>query len=704
MSTRTNTSSSAHASAWYHATRAQFLADSTAAIANQLAGRAADENLELLAEQQREWRSSVALLQEHLARGIPVLRNALLSHAGESVQHVILEFDFRRRGLRMDCVLIADGVLFVVEFKRNKIEGADRDQVMNYCVNLIEFHEATRDWCESSEGIVVPLLCLTEAPNERPLRWSGLTGHSWPALARRPLECDGTSLQLAIATGLEHRRSNTAIESLIWLNSEFRPSSTIVDAAVSLYGRHDVAAIMEHASPKKAIEDATAAIQAEIGDALTTGKRRVIFLSGAPGAGKTLVGLDLALRGDYAAESVFVTGNAPLVEVLNKALSTSYRKAAANQNTWVVTGYRRSDAALVISATSYKIVKAHQFLGDREEPNRQRDGRVLIFDEAQRTYEKDRLVLGKPLKEHEADLILAAQSAQYEDGGCVVVALVGHNQAINTGERGIVAWLEAADLAGWDFAISDDTLDLSEINNAEAWKKHPRRRRLKHGHLGESMRFYRNSTIEQWASAVLDGTPAAAATLAARLSAAGHTIYLTRSLKVARNWGRETAVGTERVGLIASGQARRLAAEGLFVDQKPKIGDWMLAPTEDIRSSNALETVQNQFQIQGLELDYCIVCWDADLRREADEWKAYKIKGTDWQNDSSLDYAKNGYRVLLTRARKGMVIFVPNGALENEDSTRLPQFYDSIAGHLISCGARLLEESAYEGPRATSPS
>jgi hypothetical protein len=168
----------------------------------------------------------------------------------------------------------------------------------------------------------------------------------------------------------------------------------------------------------------------------------------------------------------------------------------------------------------------------------------------------------------------------------------------------------------------------------------------------------------------------------------GDTVWITRSLLSARQYVRERRVGTERVGIIASGQARRLAAEGLFVDLKPDIAAWMLAPGGDVRSANMLETVQNQYQVQGLELDYTVVCWDGDLRRSANGWNAWKMSGSNWQKDKELDIATNGYRVLLTRARKGMIVFIPRGDPTGEDETRPPSMYDGIANYLISCGGR----------------
>ena len=210
---------------------------------------------------------------------------------------------------------------------------------------------------------------------------------------------------------------------------------------------------------------------------------------------------------------------------------------------------------------------------------------------------------------------------------------------------------------------------------------------MQNGHLHQSMRYYRNAKVEEWVSAVLGDDVAMAQALSMILAENKNAIWLTRNLETARKWAKFMTVGGQRSGLIASGQARRLAAEGLFVDYKPDIATWMLAPSSDVRSSNALETVQNQYFIQGLELDFCVVCWDADLRRENDKWVAYKFSGADWQKDKLIEVAKNGYRVLLTRARKGMVIFVPVGDHTGEDKTRNVQFYDEIWNYLKKCGA-----------------
>jgi hypothetical protein len=211
---------------------------------------------------------------------------------------------------------------------------------------------------------------------------------------------------------------------------------------------------------------------------------------------------------------------------------------------------------------------------------------------------------------------------------------------------------------------------------------------LKAGHLKQSLRYYRNTRIEEWVAAVLDGDAQAARQVAKTFDAAD-TVWLTRSLQDGKSWIRNHRVGEQRGGIVGSGNGGRLAAEGLFVGLKPSIADWMLKPDSDIRSSNMLETIQNQYQIQGLEIDWALVCWDLDLRRSSSGWASHKLSGTKWQaKPASLDVAKNGYRVLLTRARKGMAIFVPMGDLTGIDETRSAAAYDGIADYLLHCGAR----------------
>lgn len=676
--------------AWYESDRETFLKRSLEDVVGELANAATLNGLHIESEQNEEWRSSVGLLKDHLEDRIERIRAALKSPELAAYRHVVLEYDFRRRGLRLDCVLLGDGIIAVIEFKRTAIAAADRDQATNYCINLVEFHEETRRACEQEDCIVVPVLSLTEGQRKATDR-PPTTFHNspWASVVRGPLECDASNLGVALAAALGARRGSTRVDRKNWLSARFAPSSSILDAAISLYGDHDVSAIAHHAAPVEVIDRCTAEVAAVIAQSKSRKQNRVVFVSGAPGAGKTLVGLKLAFDRRFREDAVFVTGNAPLVDVLNEALKGSYLSGSRRRESVMQSGYAKKDAAQVIKMATFKLAKAHHFLGERGGKTGSADGSVVIFDEAQRTYAKGKEVLRKKLEEDEAELILKSLETSYPGQGAVVVALLGHNQAINRSELGVVAWFHAAKKRGWRISISDATLALAEVEQSGKWATEPLRDRLDCGHLPHSLRYYRNSNLEQWASAVLDDDAKTAKRVASSLNQED-SIWLTRDLATAKAWARRQRVGEERAGLIASGQARRLAAEGLFVELKPDIAKWVLAPTGDIRSSNMLETVQNQFQIQGLEIDYAVLCWDADLRRVAAKWRSFKINGSDWQNDSHLDVAKNSYRVLLTRARKGMTIFVPRGDLSGEDMTRDSRIYDEVASFLLSCGAQLM--------------
>jgi hypothetical protein len=679
--------------AWYSSDRIAFINVSIPSIVGHLASAAVAQGLHVEPDQHDEWLASVGILQRHLtqrAQDVALLRETLSAPDLAPYRYVILEYDFRRRGLRLDCVLLGDGIIAVLEFKRHRLTAADRDQVTTYCINLVEFHEETRRVVGHDKVIVVPILAQTSVTGGSRKPWVTATFHRppWDTVIRDPIQAGAHNLHQALSTALSARRSGQPIDPLSWLASRFAPSSTILDAAISLYGQHDVSAIAAHSAPVERIHKCTAEVARWIDRTIKEREKRVIFVSGAPGAGKTLVGLQLAFDKRFRHDAVFVTGNAPLVDVLSEALKRSYRGNISGSMS-VLSGYVREDAKRVIDMATFKIVKAHTFLGQRGSMTGASDGRVVVFDEAQRTYQAGRIVLRKSLEADEAELILSTLEQSYGGEGVVVVALVGHKQAINRGELGISAWFKAAEAKGWRFAIGDETMQLGEVEASGSWAEHPNRDVLNSGHLPHSLRFFRNGYMERWAEFVLSDDPASALLTAGQLDRSGDTVWLFRDLTDARAWVRHRRVGDERAGIVASGQARRLAAEGLFVDFKPDIANWMLAPTGDVRSSNMLETVQNQYQIQGLELDYTIVCWDADLRWEGNEWRSYRMMGAEWRPDTALDVAKNGYRVLLTRARKGMVIFVPHGDPKGVDETRLPTFYDSVADHLLACGARL---------------
>jgi len=693
---------------WWSGSRDEFLSILPEEISNKLSGEANREGWDIESEQKEEWDQTIGLLQSQVFRnqGVEILREALASDKLSFIHGVILEFNFKRRGIRIDAILIGGSNVFVVEFKRSKLTSGDHDQVVNYCINLVEFHDETQKMTRDRDGFVIPIL-VSRKDAKQETQISDLErcyDTPWSRIPRQVTKCHGSNLRTALeelSQGLTIDSVKTPTES--WNHAPFSPSSTIVDAALSLYGDHDVSAIYKHSSQMKTIQDCTDEIRSVILDSRSKGGKSLIFMSGSPGAGKTLVGLNLVFSQQLKDKAVFMTGNAPLVEVLQESLKRSYNKMSKSK-VKRLTGYTKDASRYVTKNTVFKIVKAHHFLKPRDKMNdyliESTDGDILVIDEAQRTYKEGRMVIGEPLPDHEANMITKAMEIRGESP--VIVLLIGQNQNINRGERGAVAWLEAAEKFNWDVFISDQTLSLSEFSDQKRteWSNHKLRKKLQFGHLSDSIRHYRNTGLERWVHYVMTSDSENARNGAVKLHDNQDTIWITRSLKKAKSWTRSHRVGEQRAGIIASGKGGRLPAEGLFPTLKPKIANWMLEPSGDIRSSNMLETVQNQFQIQGLELDYTIVCWDADLRRENERWVCYDLSGSKWNKmtketdgvNTALQERKNGYRVLLTRARKGMVIFVPKGDLEFDDLTRNPEFYNGIYEYLTSCGAKELAE------------
>ena len=684
--------------AWYDSDKKSFIESEPKNIVNHLTGEATRLRWHIETEQQEEWEKSVDLLQKNLDQGrkaqLMALRQALSHPDLEEISDIILEYDFRRRGLRMDCILLAPGTIIVIEFKRTKLNQSDRDQVMNYCVNLAEFHETTRHMIKDG-GNIIPMLALTEGKLDSKIDQDTFYPKPLDCILEKPLECDSSSLHLAILSALKLRNSKKVIDRDDWLNSRFSPSSTILDAAISLYGQHDVSAIQTHSNPVEKINRCVEGIKKLILKAQKEKQNSIIILSGAPGAGKTLVGLNLVFDESLRQDTVFVTGNAPLVDVLSKTLERSYKRKSNSNTLNIPSGYSHKNVHHIVKNSTFKIVKAHRFLQERGTKNESTDGQILVFDEAQRTYAKGKEVNRERLPKNEAELILESMETKYrdEEKGCVIVALIGHNQVINSFERGTIAWFEAAEERGWKIAISEETLQLKGLfespKNVAKWRDHALRINLDEGHLSHSIRYYRNQGIEEWVHHVMGGDSDKAKNIASTLKSEDR-LFVTRDFNAAKNWIRKKRIGDQRVGMVASSGARRLISEGIYVQPQSEsnIAHWMLAPSGDVRSSNMLETAMTEYKIQGLEIDYSLVCWDADLRFENGTWKSYRVHGSGWSNFASrLEVRKNTYRVLLTRARKGMIIFIPEGDKTNYDETRNPEFYDGIYDHLIECGA-----------------
>ena len=682
--------------AWFDSTTPKFVEMKPQQIVDRLTSEGTSQRFTIEKEQQREWERSVNILQgfenSRKKESIHLLKTALSNPELEEIQGVVLEYDFRRRGLRMDCILFAPGVIFVIEFKRNKITQNDRNQVTNYCINLAEFHDETIKLLE--EGVImVPILCLTDGNVGNTSNNFEFASRPYDSIIKKPLECDNQSFEKAMIESIEARKCEIEIDRNLWIDSEFSPSSNILDAAISLYGQHDVSAIKRHSSSLAKINSCVEIIKEKIRETRDNISNSIIMISGAPGAGKTLVGLNIAFDEEFRSDSIFVTGNAPLVEVLNVALKNSYKRKSSSKDLDIPSGYAHSNVKHIIENSDFKIVSAHRFLKERGSTTNSNDGKIIVFDEAQRTYKENTEVGRERLPDHEANLILSSMDKKYPQKGCCIVALIGHNQVLTTKERGVIAWFEAAEKEGWKIYVADETLQQKGFFvDDEQKNKHENNsiiEAISEGHLSDSMRYYRNQEIENWIHFLMTNEPEQAKKVSNQLDIEDR-ILISRSIDNARKYVREKTFGSERMGLLASSGGKRLVGEGIYVIPKAetKIPQWMLTSTDDIRSSNLLDSAVTEFKIQGLEIDYSIVCWDADLRIENGIWKCYRIAGKGWQNyDAHLTPRKNAYRVLLTRARKGMVIYVPEGDKTGLDPSRNPEFYDSVYDYLIDCGA-----------------
>ena len=425
--------------------------------------------------------------------------------------------------------------------------------------------------------------------------------------------------------------------------------------------------------------------------ARTQGRKSICFVTGVPGAGKTLIGLDVATRHmdkDSATYSVFLSGNAPLVAVLREALARDSVERAAASGTVL----RKGDARQEVSAF---IQNVHHFRDDCLRDPAAPPEHVVLFDEAQRAWTLEQTASFMARKKGLAGFdrsepaFLISCLDRHEDWA-VVICLVGGGQEINTGEAGIGEWLEAVltHFGGWDVHLPPQ-LGESEYGSGEALARVLERADTYPNpalHLSTSMRSFRAESLSRFVREVLDLEVAAARATFAELQAR-YPICITRDLSRAKQWLRDQARGTERYGIVVSSQAQRLKPHAIDVRVKTDPVRWFLDGKEDVRSSYYLEDVATEFQVQGLELDWACVVWDGDLRHAGDAWTHHEFKGSRWNRINKAQrqiYLKNAYRVLLTRARQGMVVVVPEGS--ESDPTRSADYYDGTFNYLRALG------------------
>ncbi len=666
MGSATNAPRSA---AWYGASVAQFVTASTNEVVGALtrAGPFAIDE-----PQRRAWEEQIELL-----------RVALTDVDG----WLCLEFDVPRLGSRIDVVVIAGAAILPIEFKVGAEDHLrpDYEQAWDYALDLKNFHRGSRD------APIFPILVATEAA-KADAAWE--PPHSDGV--RSPRRSNPTTLRVAVLDAIA-AANGPAIDGEAWAQAPYHPTPTIVQAAQALYARHSVEAISRNDAGAKNLAVTSRAVEQVIDDARRSGWKAIVFVTGVPGAGKTLVGLDVATRHRRAVEedpthAVYLSGNAPLIAVLREALTRDEYERLRQQG-------RRERKGAILQRVKPFLQNVHQFRDEGLRSEAPPVDHVVVFDEAQRAWNREKTATFMKLKKGRPDFTMSEPEFQlsYMDrrsDWAVAICLVGGGQEIHVGEAGIHAWIDAARerFPHWRIFVSPRLTDSEYGTGAaiDSLADRPHVTWSEDLHLAVSMRSFRAERVSSFVKAVLDFDVGTARQLCAELRAR-YPLVVTRDLQRAKEWIRSHARGSERFGLVASSQAERLKPHAIDVRTKVDPVQWFLNERDDTRSSFYLEDAATEFQVQGLELDWACVTWDADLRRSGSRWLHRKFHGSRWKNANHLDhqrYLVNAYRVLLTRARQGMAIFVPPGDLA--DPTRLPEFYDGTFDYLVSLGIESL--------------
>lgn len=617
-------------------------------------------------------------------RQIAVLREHLTLWSGQG--HLFFEFVVPRMGRRIDVLVIIKHAVFVIEFKvgESKFNRSALDQVWDYALDLKNFHEP------SHTITIAPVLIATEAHDV--LSTVAESHHNDGVLF--PIKASPASLRKCIETVLSVGEG-PIIDPLLWVSGRYKPTPTIIEAASALYDQHSVADLSRSDAGAKNLLVTSVAVDQLIERAKTERRKAICFVTGVPGAGKTLVGLDVATKHmDAKSElhSVYLSGNGPLVKILCEALA---RDEVARKKTEGV----RLRVGETRKAVQAFIQNVHHFrdayLADQRAPI----DHVVIFDEAQRAWTLEQTTQFMARKKgranfnrSEPDFLISCMDRHMD--WAVVVCLVGGGQEINTGEAGISEWIDAIQrhYPDWDLHISPHLADseYAAVDALDALKTRPSVHFNEDLHLAVSMRSFRAEHVSSFVKHLLDRekTLARAALDSIRQR---YPIVVTRDLPKAKQWLKSQARGSERYGIVVSSQAERLKPHAINVRSPMDPVHWFLDNKDDVRSSYYLEDVATEFHVQGLELDWACVVWDADLRSGTTGWHHRQFVGNKWQNINKAErqtYLKNAYRVLLTRARQGMVIVVPTGDLE--DPTREPSFYDPIFEYLRGVGLAVL--------------
>ena len=610
---------------------------------------------------------------------ISVLRKTISCHQGS----VYFEYSIPRMGKRIDVVLLIGPVIFVLEFKVGEKEFPSYavDQVWDYALDLKNFHES------SYKHYIAPVLIATKARNSLPSII--VTPQNDKLLF--PIKCNAELLGQVIKDVLLFAEGNS-INPDQWELGRYHPTPTIIEAALALYNGHSVSDISRNDAAAINLSLTSETISQIIRSSKDKSHKSICFVTGVPGAGKTLVGLNIATKHiDKSSDlySVFLSGNGPLVAILREALARDRIRSEKEHG-------RRIKKGEAMSEVKTFIQNVHHFRDDclvdlRTPPIEH----VALFDEAQRAWNLQQTANFMHRKKRtpnfsqsEPEFLISCLDRHSD--WAVIVCLVGGGQEINTGEAGISEWIESLERSfkGWHIYISSQLAD-SEYGAGSVLQRIKSRPNVvikDELHLSVSMRSFRAEHVSLLVKQMLDLNENGARKALANVKEK-YSIVITRDLLRAKQWLKRQARGSERYGIVVSSQAERLKPYAIDVRSPMDPIHWFLDGKDDVRSSYFLEDVATEFDVQGLELDWTCVTWDADFRYTANGWEHWSFSGARWNRINKPErrnYLKNAYRVLLTRARQGMVIVVPQGDVE--DPTRKIEYYDSTFEYLREIG------------------
>lgn len=641
-----------------------------------------------------------------------VVMKSVLNAYQEEKGWIIFEYTIPRINKRIDVVLLLRERVFVIEFKagEDEIRHADIDQVLDYALDLKNFHQG------SAERMIVPILVPTENDDvSQECRMSHYNdGIYEPLIANK--ERLGEIINSVFEQYIPQRNYNISLED--WVRSRYEPTPTIIEAASALYTQHSVVDITRHEAEGEQLERTTQYVMNVIHKTKACQGKSICFVTGVPGAGKTLVGLNVAIQqSDQNVDgkhdlAVYLSGNGPLVDVLKEALARDKQRQEIHKgNKYNITKARREVSQFIQIIHHYR----DQMLGKLKtpikdgiievDPDKELSDRhagyaevenIAIFDEAQRSWDKEHLASWLKRKKGFNDFPMSEGefliwSLDQRKDWAVIVCLVGGGQEINTGEAGIGEWVRAMNetFPDWKVYISNQLTEkeYAEGQVAEMLAENKNVEFSNDLHLAVSMRSFRAESLSRMVHYLLDGEVEKVRETYQEIKDR-YPIALTRNLDVAKSWLKKKARGSERYGLLVSSKGYRLKPLAIDVRCKPDTIHWFLDDINDVRSSLFLEDAASEFDVQGLELDWTCLVWDGDFRYTDGAWNYYEFKGGNrWNRINKVErqaYQLNAYRVLLTRARQGMVICVPEGS--DEDPTRNPDFYNGTYEYLSQMG------------------